>query len=72
MTRDEHLRWCKERALEYVDSGDATNALASMVSDLRKHDETKSHAGIELGMSMAVIGLLSTPSEVRKFIEGFN
>jgi hypothetical protein len=29
VTCDEHLAWCKQRALEYVDAGDLTNAVAS-------------------------------------------
>jgi len=37
MNRSEHLEWCKKRALEYCDCGDATYALASMISDLRGH-----------------------------------
>jgi len=34
MTRDEHLKWCKERALEYVDAGDLQQALTSMLWEL--------------------------------------
>lgn len=40
MTRQEHLQWCKDRALEYVKVGDNDSALASMLSDLAKHPET--------------------------------
>ena len=72
MTRQEHLAWCKQRALEYVDMGDAHGAWASMVSDLGKHDETAGHAGIGLGMMQLMGGMLSTPEQMRKFIEGFN
>jgi len=72
ITRAEHLAWCKERALEYADRGDLTNAMASMGSDLRKHPETKGHAGMELMMLEAMSGLLRSPAEIRKFIEGFN
>ena len=72
MTRQEHLQWCKNRALEYVDAGDLTNALASMGSDLNKHPETRNHAGIQLGMMLMIGGQLSTADDVRKFIEGFN
>jgi sulfite exporter TauE/SafE len=71
-TRAEHLAWCKQRALAYVDAGDLTNAFASMGSDLNKHPETQGHAGIELGMMLIVSGHLSTQAEMRKFIEGFN
>lgn len=40
MNRDEHVAWCKTRALAYVDAGDLNNAFASMCSDLRKHPDT--------------------------------
>lgn len=72
MTRQEHLEWCKKRALEYVDNNDLTHAYASMASDLRKHPETEMHAGIELGMGLLVAKQLDTQEEMRKFIEGFN
>lgn len=72
MTRDEHLAWCKQRALEYVDRGDLRNAFASMASDLRKHDGTKDHATIKLGMMMLMGGHLSTAADMRRFIKGFN
>ncbi len=72
MTRAEHLKWCKDRALEYVDLGDTSQAYASMVSDMRKHTETENHSAIELGMMMLMGGHLSTQEEMRKFILGFN
>ena len=70
-TRAEHMRWAKDRALEYVNSGDLNEALASMTSDLGKHPETQGHMAIGLGISMAASGHLSTASEMRKFIEGY-
>lgn len=72
MTRQEHLDWCKTRALEYVDSGDLTNAYASMTSDLGKHPETAGHSKIQLGMMLMMKGNLKTQDEMRRFIEGFN
>ena len=66
------MEYCKKRALEYVDNGDITNAYASMTSDLRSHPETEKHCGIGLGMGLLMRGKLSTQSEMRKFIEGFN
>ena len=41
MTKEEHLVWCKERALEYLVKGEIWNAVTSMLSDLGKHPETK-------------------------------
>ena len=71
-TRDEHLAWCKQRALEYVERGDVSQAYASMASDLRKHPETEKHAAIELGMMLMMSGNLSSKADMRRFIEGFN
>jgi hypothetical protein len=74
MERKEHLEWAKKRALEYLDAGDAKNAFASMTSDVRKHPEMENHAGIELGilMAMGIQGWASDPAEIRRWINGFN
>lgn len=71
-TRDQHLDWCKQRALKYCDAGDLRQALASMMSDLQKHPETKNHPARVLGMQLFVSGNLNDTAEMRKFIEGFN
>ena len=71
-TREEHLAWCKTRALEYVDSGNLQDAFTSMCSDLTKHPETESTVGIELGMLQLMGGQLGTAAQMRHFIEGFN
>jgi hypothetical protein len=34
MTRQEHLKWCKDRALEIIDSGDVAGAIASILTPL--------------------------------------
>lgn len=72
ISRSEHVAWCKQRALELVDAGDLNGAFASMGSDLNKHPETQNHPASELGMMLLVGGFLSTPAEMRKFIEGYN
>ena len=72
MNRCEHIAWCKERATEYLDGGDVLQAYTSMGSDLNKHPETKDHPGIAIGVSLLMIGSLSTVSEMRHFIDGFN
>lgn len=72
MTRDEHLEWCKKRALEYLDRGDVRNGFTSMLSDLGKHEETKDHKGCEIGVGLMLIpGWIDNPVEVRRWIEGF-
>ena len=41
MTRAEHIKWCKRRAISEMDfTGDPTSGVVSMMSDLRKHPET--------------------------------
>jgi hypothetical protein len=68
--RNEHLAWCKKRALEYLDAGDLNNAVTSMLSDLSKHPELRG-----IGSKMGMIGIFAVkegPRAVRRFIEGFN
>lgn len=72
VTREEHLAWCKARAIRELEVGDINNAYASMASDLGKHPETEGHAAIQLGMMMLMGGHLSSEKDMRRFIEGFN
>jgi len=71
MTRAEHLEWCKERALAYLDAGDLANAVASMTSDMSKHDETKDYPGVLTMLGMIEV-MNSNPDGVRRWIVGFN
>lgn len=69
-TREEHMIWCKMRALEYVDRDDCANAVASTASDLGKHDETRN-----LPAGLVVLGMMEIQNgaaAVRRWIEGFN
>jgi hypothetical protein len=72
MDRAEHLAWCKQRALEYVDQGDLQNAFASMASDMSKHPETENSNVQVLGMMLMMSGHLETRDQMRRWIEGFN
>ncbi len=72
MTRTEHLEWCKQRAREYLPA-DPQQAFASMMSDLRKHDELSSHMGIEMGaMLMNLPDFINDAKQVGEFCDGFN
>lgn len=72
-TRAEHMRWCKQRALEYLEPGEffsPNDAIASMLSDLGKHQETR-----DLLDSPAIVALAMESQDetrARRFIEGFN
>lgn len=72
MTRQEHLNWCKKRAHEYLDRGDIQNAVASMMSDLSKHDETKLSPQSPLNMLGLMVAASSDTHEARRYIDGFN
>lgn len=71
-TREQHLAWCKERALMELNAGDISGAYASMASNLNKHPDTRGHLGIQLGMMMLMSGSLSSKDAMRRFIDGFN
>jgi hypothetical protein len=71
MTRDEHLAWCKEQALEYVDIGELNNAVTSMGSDLNKHEETRNLANDGLLMLGMRCVMDNDSAAVRRWIEGF-
>jgi hypothetical protein len=74
MDRAEHMRWAKDRALEYADQGDGASAVASLRSDLSKHPETESSCEVVdlLMFPLMLNGHLNSPAELRKFIGGFN
>lgn len=71
-SRQEHMEWCKKRAIEYAKQGDIQGAMASMTSDLQKHPDTQGHIAIELMLLQVMGGLISTPAQMIHFIEGFN
>jgi len=72
MDRIEHLQWCKDRAIEFVDKGDIKQAFASFMSDMNKHPETADHIALQMGAMLLMSGLLSTPHQMSNWILGFN
>jgi hypothetical protein len=68
MTRQEHLDWAKQRALEYVERGDIPQAITSIGSDLEKHPETRGHKGTQLGVMLLMAGSLQTIEDAKRFI----
>lgn len=69
MTRSEHMKWCKQRALQELDFGGPSEALASIVSDLEKHEDTKSLCSFAFGLGM--LEAKRGKETMRRFIEGF-
>ena len=71
-TRAEHLAFCKERALEYLNRGDVPNAVTSMMSDLNKHPETALSPNSPL-IALGMIAVMERDQAgAQRFIEGFN
>ena len=72
MTRNEHLQWCKDRAMEYVNDGDLSQAFASFNSDITKHLETINHSALKIGFMLFFNDHLGTAAKMEKWIQGFN
>lgn len=72
MTRDEHLKWAKGRAREYVCAGDLKSAVGSMISDLSKHDEFDGLSVSFLGMAGMLDANSGDADAVSRWIDGFN
>jgi hypothetical protein len=72
MSRQEHLAWAKERALEHVEAGDLPGAVASMTSDLMKSDDWSAVAIIQLAGVGMQCEIPRGAEAVRRWIEGFN
>lgn len=79
MTRQDHIQWCKDRAISEYDfyakkepKSALRNGIMSMASDIGKHPETKSDAL----QSLCMMQLMSKPNMSRQefvnFINGFN
>jgi hypothetical protein len=66
----EHFDWAVGRAIEYVNAGDGGNALASLVSDLNKHPDTRGILTADLQYLFLGEALIGGAQGARRFIEG--
>jgi hypothetical protein len=70
MDAAEHFDWAVTRAMEYVELGQASNAMASLHSDLNKHEGTAGILTPDLtGLFVGEI-LIGGAKGARRFIEG--
>lgn len=69
-TAKEHMDWAVGRALEYYDQRDHTNAIASFVSDMNKHNDTRYIASHPLTLVILQDGLKSR-QDFEKAMRGF-
>jgi len=68
-SRAEHLEWCKQRALAYLEHGEffsIADAGASLISDLGKHPETSNHPARRRCFSLLASG--ADAEQMRAFI----
>lgn len=69
-TYEEHIEWCKQRAMEYYNAGDLNGAAQSMMCDLMRHPETQT-----IHPAILVLGAMRAACHdddgVRKWIQGF-
>lgn len=72
MTYDEHLAWCKERAVAYCRDGKVQEAYTSFLSDMKKHPKTSDHPALMLGFELLMHGHLGSVLKMEEFILGFN
>lgn len=74
-TREEHLKWCKQRAISEYDfykgeTEKTRNGLTSMMSDLSKHPDTNSD--VLRALCMMNMGRAMNRNSFVTFINGFN
>jgi hypothetical protein len=70
MTGEEHLAWCKQRALAHVDRGDLEEAVLSMATDIQTHPENRINQ-TTLEMLVTAATFEWHRAGVRKWVEGF-
>jgi hypothetical protein len=66
----EHFDWAVGRAMEYVEMGDAGSAVASLASDLRKHEATARILTPDLQALFLGEVMIGGAQGARRFIEG--
>lgn len=74
-TYEEHLQLAKDRANELLAKGEATEAVISMMSDLKDHHETRGLVeGILLSMGLLALTEASRGNVVfaKDYINGFH
>ncbi len=72
MTRDEHIKWCKARALALVETGDLGHTFGRLMNDINNHPKTQGHVVITRGLTLMMTGRLDTQAEMRELIKGLD
>ena len=72
ISRADHLQWCKDRALKYVQQEDWNRAIESMMSDLGKHPETKLTPAEQQVLLTPILFMQTEEQKLIEWINGFN
>jgi hypothetical protein len=72
ISREDHLQQSKDRALALVEQGDFDQAIASMISDLKKHPQISIHPKVEQALLISILFKRPDKRELIKWINGFN
>lgn len=84
MTREEHLQWAKDRAIEQCEKYSGFAGWVLFKHDMQKHDELKTHVALSLGDEMLKMFFnianpeslrifdVPGPLNMKRFIQGFN
>ena len=72
MSRADHLAWSKQRALWELEprGGGIPAAISSIAQDFASHPGLADHPAQTMITMLAFSGNLSTPAQVREFVEG--
>lgn len=73
MTKEEHLAWCKQRALMDMNLFGVLGLLGSLASDLKRHPETVDVYNdlLKEGMKKRLSGELESVEQVHEFLAKF-
>lgn len=66
-----HLDWCVERAMEELEAGSETNAIASFISDVGKDEGTKHILNNPMLILLLEAEVKRGPDNFKRFLEGF-
>lgn len=68
-SKDQHIKWCRERALRMLGCQRPLMVLTELLSNLRSHPETRNHAAIDAAHKLLVQGKLRSKESVQYFVE---
>lgn len=69
--RAKHIAWCQQRAMEYVDQGMLSQALAGLVADLTKFPHTTDTSmALRIMQEGRPVALSGDAEAMRAFIRG--